>query len=892
MSLIKNKKVIIISDLETLENIPSEEPILIPKPKQLSMGGFDCSFSLSLKSKFYSHNTDKAQLHIDDINEEIGKFCALKYEYNGEYDKLENLPFIDLIKEENIANQEGYGLIISQNTIVIYAISEQGLFFGVQTLIQIFKNGFIKNKVQYAIKKEQRDNIIVPEIEIVDFPDLEMRGVTEDIVRGQMFTVESAKRFIKIFSHYKLNTYCPTYMQDMIINPDHPKLDFKKGALSIKELQEIDKYAKDRFVNLFPIYNCIGHQDNICMVEDYWDIAEFPGSNCLDVSNPKTYDFLESFLDKLSQAFSSEWFHIGCDESFDLGFGKSRPLVKEQGKGKTLFDFYNKINEIITSKGKKNIVMYHDIPIQDKNILKNLTKDMVLMYWAYAPKKHFKKIDKLLDAGFKVIVSPSMLSWCRNFPDSVNAWKNIMYITKQGINSKDRGVIGMLNSIWEDQHAWAFRENSIFGGIMGAAISWNADDDDYESIVKRYGFIFYGIDKKNDEEFFSLFNTLSSMPPLYKRLSVLLPPPFFTYLFKHPFTSEKIRAPFKRYELMKKWTDGCLKIYDELARKIKFEVKNFEYIKYGAEIAQALCEKIENSINISNLLREPEISDSDLNTAISDIERMKDKYIYLKKRYEELWLYSATRPCLDANLAHFDLVINAYDKKIEQIRNDIKFENPFIPSEWIWVKESKNPAKPRYFRKVIEVNKTVKKAVIQGIGCNYIEIYVNGNLIGKALSRFSLHIIPITERVKAFDVTTNLKKGKNCIAVKGINYAGFAGCFNIFAQVQYDDDTVEEICSDRSWVCNKKLEFTDNSWMRAKFDDAKWKKVKSLGLPPDLYGDINKPDLLKGEYSLTQDYFGMVSYLYCLIRAFLGEGVANIARHVLKFAIKKIRFYG
>ncbi|GAH77590.1 unnamed protein product, partial [marine sediment metagenome] len=125
--------------------------------------------------------------------------------------------------------------------------------------------------------------------------------------------------------------------------------------------------------------------------------------------------------------------------------------------------------------------------------------NIILMYWEYTPRDYYKNLDKLLDAGFKVIVSPSMLNWCRNFPDNIHASKNIINLTKQGVNSKDRGVIGMLNSIWGDQHYYSFRDNTIFGGVLGASVSWNSKLDIYKDIVKTYGFLFYGLEEKHLE---------------------------------------------------------------------------------------------------------------------------------------------------------------------------------------------------------------------------------------------------------------------------------------------------------------------------------------------------------------------------------------------------------
>ncbi len=898
MNCLENLKGLIITNLEKLENLSSERLILIPPPQHLIHSKKNCGYSLKEDSEFYFFNTEKFRLILDDINDALDQFCALNYEYSGTFEKFNGVQLKNRINEKNLKGDESYRLIISNNMVTTYSKTDQGLFYGVQTLIQIFKNGFLKNKIQLTEIKEDRKHIVLPEIEIIDYPDLDMRGVTEDIARGQVFTVESAKRFIKIYSHYKLNTFCPCYLQDMIINPEYPNIGKNRGALSVEEIREINKYAKERFVNFFPIYNCIGHQDNIFMIEDYWNLAEFPGSGCVNVSNPEIFPFLKSYIEILSEAFSSKWFHIGCDESFDLGTVRSRDLVEKEGKGKVLIDFYNKIYEMVTGAGKDKIVMYHDIPITDENILENLNKNIILMYWEYTPWDYYKDLDKLLDAGFKVIVSPSMLNWCRNFPDNIHASKNIINLTKQGIKNKDRGVIGMLNSIWGDHHYYSFRENTLFGGILGATVSWNSKFDIYKDIVKTYGFLFYGLEEKHLENYFKLFNTLSSIPKLYKKVSILLPPLFFTYLFKHPITSEKIKPPFDKYEVMEDMAIESLRIYEELENFVKFNKENFEYIKFGAELAQILSEKIKTSISITNLLKSNDLNDELREKIILQLEEMKNKFTYLKKKYEELWLRSAKRPCLDQILILFDFVINAYDKKIEELNQNIQFVDPYLESKWIWVKEFENPPKPRYFRKVIKIDQNIKKAIIQGIAGNYIEIYVNGTLIGKVLSRFSLHIVPIARRVKAFDITNLLKKGNNVIAIKGINYQGFGGAFNIFGQILLDNNSIQEFYSDKSWVCYKKEEFSNDSWSQIDFNDKRWSKVKSFGRPPNLNGDIIKPDLLKGEYSLTQDYFGATSYIYSTLGALkhhfglLGLLMYHLARRFIRFIVKKINLYG
>ena len=63
----------------------------------------------------------------------------------------------------------------------------------------------------------------------------------------------------------------------------------------------------------------------------------------------------------MAEAFSSETFHMGCDESFDLGLMKSARYLKKTGKGSALLKHYTRMYEMLKKYGKKRIIMYHDI---------------------------------------------------------------------------------------------------------------------------------------------------------------------------------------------------------------------------------------------------------------------------------------------------------------------------------------------------------------------------------------------------------------------------------------------------------------------------------------------------------------------------------------------------
>jgi hypothetical protein len=290
-------------------------------------------------------------------------------------------------------------------------------------------------------------------------------------------------------------------------------------------------------------------------------------------------------------------------------------------------------------------------------------------------------------------------------------------------------------------------------------------------------------------------------------------------------------------------------------------MENFEYIEYGAELAKYLREKIDISQKISEILNQSEVSGTDIQNISSDLNYIRDKILYLKNKFEKLWLRAAKQPCLSSIMNLFDFLIKEYDKKISQLNERVYFVDPYIRSEWIWTEEESNVIKPCYFRKTIDINQPIKRAIIQGIANNHMKIYINNEYIGQVLSRYSMSILPIVLRVKTFDITNYLNEGKNTIAVEAYNYDNYKGAINIYGQILLDNDEASELITDNTWICSTVENLDSNDWKKVDFKDSDWKQVKSYGRPPNLNGDIFKPNLLKGEISNTQDYFGIEGYM-------------------------------
>ncbi|MCK7523612.1 MAG: hypothetical protein MZV64_41235 [Ignavibacteriales bacterium] len=88
-----------------------------------------------------------------------------------------------------------------------------------------------------------------------------------------------------------MNTYMP-YLEDMLEFEKYPTIGKDRGALTKNEVKEILDFARKNFVEVTPIFQTLGHYENILSQDEFLKHAEFPGAASLSVSSDSTYVFL------------------------------------------------------------------------------------------------------------------------------------------------------------------------------------------------------------------------------------------------------------------------------------------------------------------------------------------------------------------------------------------------------------------------------------------------------------------------------------------------------------------------------------------------------------------------------------------------------------------------
>ncbi|GAH40161.1 unnamed protein product, partial [marine sediment metagenome] len=334
---------IYLENLVKVEGV-GEEIFLIPYPQYVKMNS-SIKMKINEDSKLYTDLPEDFHYIIEQLHDallsnglkerievikvqNLENFPEIKSNINEGISLFPNTLYNEVSVKKNYKDQ-GYILISTDFKLIIEANLAQGLFYGVQTLIQLLNSS--------------QDKFSINNIKILDFPALQIRGVSDDISRGQTPKIENLKKFIKNLSHFKINQYYLAYMQDIFRFKNYPDIGENRGAYSIEEIKELIGFGKKNFINVIPIFQTVGHWDNILHNPSYWEYGEFPGSNSLNLAKEEIYDILDKMIGELSEVFTSEYFHIGADESFDVGKMNSKQYIEELGLGNAYLKHYRKV---------------------------------------------------------------------------------------------------------------------------------------------------------------------------------------------------------------------------------------------------------------------------------------------------------------------------------------------------------------------------------------------------------------------------------------------------------------------------------------------------------------------------------------------------------------------
>jgi len=419
---------------------------VIPEPVSVKTmpGKFVLPATVSIDAGNTAEITPVTNYLKSKISVSTGKTVSIKH--NASFATIK----LVLNKTENpTIGKEGYQLTINSKNIIIKANQAAGLFYGVQTLIQLLPKE-IESKTLFRNVKWT-----VPRVNITDYPRFGWRGLMFDVSR-HFFTVPEVKQYIDAMVRYKYNLLHLHLADDegwRIEIKGLPKLT-EVGAYNAKrvgyfgtfapppadeprtyggfytqeDIKELVKYAQERFVNILPEIDVPGH--SLAAVASYPELSCTPGAenykvrsgeeimdwshgqppialidNTLCPANEKVYEFMDKVITQISQLFPFPYIHLGGDECPKNFWEKSdaiKALMKKEGL-KNMEEvqsyFEKRVEKIVESKGKKFMGW-------DEILEGGLAPNAVVMSW-----RGMKGGIEAAKMGHEVVMSPTTFAY-------------------------------------------------------------------------------------------------------------------------------------------------------------------------------------------------------------------------------------------------------------------------------------------------------------------------------------------------------------------------------------------------------------------------------------------------------------------------------------------------
>jgi len=426
-----------------------------------------------------------------------------------------SIKFVLNKKADPLIGAEGYNLSVTPKKVVIRANAAAGLFYGVQTFMQLLPKEIESKEFAKGIKWT------APAVDITDYPRFEWRGLMFDVAR-HFFTKAEVKQYIDNMVKYKLNllhlhltddegwrveikslprlTTVGAYNVKKVGQfgtftppaPDEPRT--YGGFYTQDDIKELVQYAKDRFVNILPEIDVPGH--SLAAVVAYPELSCTPGAdkyvvnsgepfmnwngphntaivdNTLCPANENVYVFLDKVMTEIAQLFPFGYIHVGGDECAKNFWEQSDAIkalmtkenLKTQQEVQSYFE--KRLEKIVESKGKKFMGW-------DEILEGGLGPNAAVMSW-----RGVKGGIEAAKMGHDVVMSPTTFAYLDYMQSDVNETKvyaklrlNKTYEYEPVPDSVDAKLIkGAQANLWTEQ-VYNIRQAEYMTWPRGMAIA-------------------------------------------------------------------------------------------------------------------------------------------------------------------------------------------------------------------------------------------------------------------------------------------------------------------------------------------------------------------------------------------------------------------------------------
>jgi hexosaminidase len=412
--------------------------------------------------------------------------------------------------------KQAYRLVLQKQHITITANAAQGLYYGVQTLLQSLQP--VNGLTYFTVG------------EIVDWPDMDMRIIYWDDAH-HLERLDAMKRIILQASYFKISGFALKLEGHFEFASAKPLVE--PYAYTAKEYQELTDYAKQHYVELIPFLDAPAHIAFILKHPAYKDLRAFPNSNYdLSVVNPKADSLIMNMMDDLFAANKGgKYVVFSTDEAYYTGKapGDKKRAEELGGNGKLLAEYITRIGDQLHKRGRKAII-WTEFPLKKEdinNIPSHIISGVYNDEWASTIKAH----------GMRQLIYTSTQGVEPLFPTYYPLPKKTLFTDSLAATDDEeqqgelaKGRVGeMLSEITKTTAAgkadfmgvfvagWADAglnpETFWLGYATGAAAGWKSKTTSAADLTNRFYASFYG----NTVEMDNVYRLLSTQAEFWGR---------------------------------------------------------------------------------------------------------------------------------------------------------------------------------------------------------------------------------------------------------------------------------------------------------------------------------------------------------------------------------------
>ena len=372
------------------------------------------------------------------------------------------------IRHDGAFEPQQYRLRLDGSGAVLHAGDADGVRWGLVTLGQLLR--------QYGGSP--------PAMEISDGPAVAVRGAMLDVSRDRVPTMPELFRMVDELARLKIN-HLQLYTEHTFAYAGHEAAWKGWSPLTPAEIRRLDEHCRTRGVELAANQNCFGHLASWLRLPEYAHLAETHGDWMFDVwprsgpfslcpTDPASLEFVDGLLEQLLPCFTSGMVNIGCDETYDIAYGRSREEVAKRGRAAVYMEFVSRVCERVRKRGRKPM-FWADIVLHEPESVSSLPPDLVSLAWGYEPHSPFVQwVELLAKAQRPVWVCPGTSSW-RSITGRTAERTGNLDGACQAVRSGGGSVGGFLMCDWGDTGHHQTWPIALTGLAHGAAAAWTGN---------------------------------------------------------------------------------------------------------------------------------------------------------------------------------------------------------------------------------------------------------------------------------------------------------------------------------------------------------------------------------------------------------------------------------